>query len=180
MQTLEQSYKRAAEHYRLAYLLTGEEAASGEVTLAALGLPDDTNSFFSTWMLDWSRRIVIAKALAAIRVDLAASARGIASTRVEDAVLPPRTWALRDGTTPVQLERALLAIDVFPRCALLLAYFEAVPLPDAAILLDSAPELVRKAQIIGLRDLTRNLAVVQGWKSTPSLPYVLKTEMQHV
>src|SRR3954463_10058756 len=122
MQTLEQSYKRAAEHYRLAHLLTGEETASGEVTLAALDLADDTNSFFSTWMLDWSRRIVIAKALAAIRVDLAASARGIASTRVEDAVLPPRTWALRDGTTPAQLERALLAIDVFPRCALLLAY----------------------------------------------------------
>jgi hypothetical protein len=36
---------------------------------------------------------------------------------------------------------------------------------DAAILLGSEPELVRKALAAGARDLTINVARMQGWKS---------------
>jgi len=176
MQTLEQSNDRATNLYWLAFLLTGHRGLSVDVTLEALVLPDDANPFFSTWMLAWSRRVFIAKALAEIR-ELAASARQTASERAEKAALPPRNWTLDRGTTKLQLESALLAIDVFPRCALLLSVFEGMSLEDVAILLDADTELVRKAQTIGLRELTRNLARKQGWTSTAT--NLDTSEMRH-
>jgi len=181
MQTLELEHanKSAAEIYWLVFLLTGHRAQGLDVTLEALGFQDGTNLFFSAWMVAWSRRVVIAKALSAVRDELAASARRTAFRRAEKAGLPPRNWALDRETTRAQLESALLAIDVFPRCALLLTVFEGESLEDAAILLDGSRDVVRKAQIIGLRELTRNLARMQGWTSTATRPYVLTTEMQH-
>ena len=56
------------------------------------------------------------------------------------------------------MERALLAIDIFPRCALLLSLFENFPLEDAATLLNEDPKLVAAARTIGLVELVRNLA----------------------
>src|SRR6266852_2292190 len=115
----------------------------------AAGFPDDANPFFSAWMVAWSRRVFIAKALATIRNELAASARRTASKGAEKIALPPRNWTLDRDTTKVQLESALLTIDVFPRCALVLSVFEGVSLEDVALLLDSERDLVRKAQMIG-------------------------------
>ena len=196
MQTLEQANKRVADprfagpskdpndpdgfrFYWLAYLLTGNQGLSVDVTLEALDFPDDVNPFFSAWMLAWSRRVFIAKALAAIRGELAASARRTASKRAEKAALPARNWTLDRDTPKVQLDSALLAIDVFPRCALLLSVFEGMSLDDVAILLDGERDLVRKAQMIGLRELTRNLARMQGWTSTATKSNVITSEMQH-
>src|ERR1700704_5801722 len=116
MQTLEQPNERATDLYWLAFLLTGHRGLSVDVTLEALVLPEDDNPYFSAWMLAWSRRGFIAKVLAAIRGELAASARETPSERAEEPALPPRNWTLDRGTTKVQLESALLAIDVFPRC----------------------------------------------------------------
>jgi DNA-directed RNA polymerase specialized sigma24 family protein len=82
-------------------------------------------------------------------------------------------------TTTVDLERALLAIDVFPRAALLLSIFEGVPVADAAILLDAEPQLVRKAQAIGLMELTSRLARMQGWTSAARNPLVVPGETQY-
>jgi hypothetical protein len=56
------------------------------------------------------------------------------------------------------LERALLAIDAFPRCVLLLLMFEGHSIDDAMVLLDADRELVHKAQVFALQELTRNLA----------------------
>jgi DNA-directed RNA polymerase specialized sigma24 family protein len=179
MQTLEQAGKRVADLYWLAFLLTGHRRLSVDVTLEAVAFPDEANSFFSAWMLAWSRRVFMAKALAAIRDELARSARRTASKLVEKAALPPRNWTLDRDTTKVELERALLAIDAFPRCALLLSVFEGLSLEDVAILLDSERNLVRKARMIGLRDLTRNLARIQGWTSTTIKPSIVTSEMQH-
>jgi DNA-directed RNA polymerase specialized sigma24 family protein len=182
MQTLEQANKRAADLYWLAYLITGHRGLSVDVTLEALEapvVPDDANPFFSAWMLAWSRRVFIAKALAAISDQLAQSARRTASRRAEKAALPPRNWTLDQDTTKVQLERALLGIDVFPRCALVLSVFEGVSLEDVAILLDSERDLVRKAQMIGLRELTRNLAGMQGWTFTATKSHIVTSEMLH-
>jgi hypothetical protein len=83
-------------------------------------------------------------------------------------------------TTKVQLESALLAIDVFPRCALLLSVFEGMSLEDVGILLNSERDLVRTAQMIGLLELTRNLARLHGWTSTATKSDVVTSEMQHV
>jgi len=165
--------------YWLAFLLTGNPGLSVDVTLEAVASRDDANPFFSAWMLAWSRRVFIAKALAGIRGELARSARRTASRRAEKAVLPPRNWTLDQDTMKVQLESALLAIDVFPRCALLLSVFERMSLEDVAILLNSEPDLVRKAQMIGLRELTRNLAWKQGWTPTDTKSYIVTSEMEH-
>ena len=196
MQTLEQANNRVADSrfavpskdpndsngfrlYWLAFLLTGHRGLSADVTLEAIAFPDDANPFFSAWMLAWSRRVFIAKALAGIRDELARSARRTASKDAEKAALPPRNWSLDGDTTKAQLENALLAIDVFPRCALLLSVFEGVTLEDVAILLNSERDLVQKAQTIGLRELTRNLARKRGWTSTVTEPYAVTCEMQH-
>ena len=187
MQTLEQANERVADTrfagpsriYWLAFLLTGHHGISVDMTLEALPLPEDSNPFFSNWMVAWSRRVFIAKALAAIRNELAASARRTASEGAEKGALPPRNWTVGRDTTKVQLENALLAIDLFPRCALLLSVFEGMSLEDVAILLDSELDLVRKAQMVGLRELTRNIARIQGWASTATKSYVMTNEMQH-
>ena len=157
--TPQQAKNRAAALYRLAFLLTGDRARSLDVALETIDSSDCPNSFFSDWLLAWSQRLVIAKALAGMRDDLAASARRTATVSTEKFALPPRDKLLdpdADGTER-QVETALLAIDVFPRSALLLTMFEGMSAEDAAILLDADRDLVRKARIVGLQELTRNL-----------------------
>jgi len=180
MQTLDQANRRAEDLCWLAFLLTRDRGLSVDVTLEAVSVPGDAAPFFSFWMVAWSRRVFIAKVLAAIRIELASSARRTASQRAEKAELPPRNWTLGRDTTKAQLESALLAIDMFPRCALLLSIFEGVSLNDVAILLNVEPGLVRKALMIGLRELTRNLARIQGWTSTRTKRHEVTNEMQHV
>jgi len=180
MQTLEQANKRVANLYWLAFLLTGRPGLSVDVTLESVASQDDANPFFSAWMLGWSRRVFIAKTLAGIRNELARSARRTASKRADRVALPPRNWTLDRDTTKVQLESALLAIDVFPRCALLLSVFERMSLEDVGILLNSERDLVRTAQMIGFLELTRNLARLRGWTSAATKPSVVTSEMQHV
>jgi DNA-directed RNA polymerase specialized sigma24 family protein len=67
-------------------------------------------------------------------------------------------WSLPASTTKTQIEQALLAVDLFPRAAVLLSIFEGMSIADAATILDADVTLVRKAQAIGLRELTNNLA----------------------
>jgi DNA-directed RNA polymerase specialized sigma24 family protein len=160
-----QAKQGAADLHWLASLLTGCSETAVDVTRQAIALGDDPNAFFSTWMLAGTRRLVISKALTPVREDLAASARRTELPRAERSALPPRSWVLAQDTTKSDLERALLSIDVFPRAAVLLLIFEAVPLKDAAILLAADPDLVRKAQVAGVQELTVNLARMQGWKS---------------
>jgi DNA-directed RNA polymerase specialized sigma24 family protein len=177
MQALGQPDRHATELYRLAYLLTGDGETSLDVTLDAI--EDSDSSFFSQWMLAWSRRVVIAKALVAVRRELAASAKRTALTRADKRRLAPAGWTLSHTANAADLDRALLEIDIFPRCALLLSVFERVPLPDAAILLDSTPALVESARNIGLRELTANLAPARRQTSNAAGFAVIKGEMQH-
>jgi hypothetical protein len=179
MQELEQMHDRAAGHCRLAWLLTGEREVSVNATLEALDAASDPNWSFAEWMSAWSRRLVIAEVLTAIRAKLAESARRTASLRLRDRELPlgvARPW---NGTSAIQLERALLAIDVFPRCALVLTVFEGISVGDAAVLLDATVELVRKARTFGLAQLMDNLGRVQARTSDDRLPFVMKTAVQH-
>lgn len=184
MQTLAKADKGAAlagplQAYWLAYLLTGQRGLSFDVTSESLAAPDDANPFFSTWMLAWSRRVFIAKALSAVRDELTESAQRTISRRADKGALPPREWGLARDTTKLQLESALLAIDVFPRCVLLLSIFEGVQAQDVAILLDVELNLIWKAQTLGLRELTLNLAGLQGWTSMDDKSYVRTSEASH-
>jgi DNA-directed RNA polymerase specialized sigma24 family protein len=180
MKTWEQAKQSAVSLHWLATLLTGSGEIAADVTAEAIAASDDPDAVFSAWMRAWSRRLVIARALTTVREDLAASARRMALRRTEKFALPPRSWVLDPGTTKSDLERALLSIDVFPRAAALLLVFERVPLRDAAILLDAEPDLVRKAQAAGVRELTNNLARMQGWKPAAANSNQLTNEWDHV
>lgn len=147
-----------ANLYWLAFLLTGQREASIDIAVEALESPDG-NAFFSAWILAWARKVVIAKALAMIRQELAASANRLQAQRTRCRIAAHRHWALEADATKVQIEAALLAIDAFPRCALLLSVFEGLSIDDATVLLDGDRDLVRKAQAWAIQELTRNLAV---------------------
>jgi DNA-directed RNA polymerase specialized sigma24 family protein len=148
----------AAHLYWLAFLLTELQDLSIDIASDAVVPEDDASPFFADWMRGWQRRLVIGRALTAIHDELADSARRTQQAGGGSAS-PPRNWSLSPGTTKADLEQALLSIDLFPRAALLLLVFEGMHMPDAVILLDADPALIRKAQAIGLRELTANLAV---------------------
>jgi DNA-directed RNA polymerase specialized sigma24 family protein len=149
------------DFFWLIRLLTASRARACDLTVESSALEGDAGAYFSTWMRAWSRRVAIAKALAVIRHDLKASARRTKSMRFTEAPVLAPEWTLHPDTAKTDLERALLSIDVFPRAALLLSVFEETAIPDAAVLLDANPELVKKAQAVGLRQLTSNLARMQ-------------------
>ena len=136
----------AVDLHWLATVLTGCPETAVDVTVQVTDSAGDEKVFFSNWMSAWARRLVIAKALAAVARELAASACRTALKGEEHSALPPRSWVLDEGTTKSDLEHALLSMDLFPRAAVLLLLFEGVPLEDAAVLLDAEPQLVRKAR----------------------------------
>ena len=179
MKTWVQAKQNAVNLHWLATILTGSGAIAADVSAEAIAASDDPDAVFSAWMRAWSRRLVIARALTTVREDLAASARRMALRRTERSALPPRSWVLDPGTTKSDLERALLSIDAFPRASVLLLVFERVPLRDAAILLDAEPDLVCKAQAAGVRELTINLARMQGWKPAAADSNQLTNEWDH-
>jgi DNA-directed RNA polymerase specialized sigma24 family protein len=158
MPSLDSTSQQAANLYWLAFLLTGNRQAGADAATESLE-SSPANPFFLTWMLAWSRKVVIAKALAAIRQELAASAERVAAVRSpRSAAYLPANWTLPGSASKMELERALLAIDAFPRCVLLLLLFEGLSMEDATVLLDADRELIRKAQVFAIQELTRNLA----------------------
>jgi hypothetical protein len=172
---MNRAIQRTANLHWLAFLLTGERETSIQIAEEAVEVDDGANAFFSKWLAGWSRRVAIAGATTAIRKELAESAHRVESMSVETRALSGRGWVLDESTTKLELERALLMIDVFPRAAVLLLIFERMAPVDAAVLLDASDSLVRKGQAIGVRELTVNLAHLQGWRSSKAL----ELELQH-
>lgn len=154
--------KHAADLYWLAFLLTERQDVSIDIAADTAVSGDDASPFFAEWMRGWQRRLVIGRALTAIHDELADSAHRTQLARVNSLAAgwatPQRNWSLSPNTTRADLQQALLAIDLFPRAALLLLVFEGIRMADAAILLDANPALIHKAQAIGLSELTANLA----------------------
>lgn len=167
---------RAASQYRLAWLLTGEREASVDATLNALEAGPDPHASFAEWMSAWSRRLMIARVLTGIRGKLAQSARRTASIKVR---CPEYAALVGRETTAIQLERALLAVDLFPRCALVLTHFERISVEDAAILLDATTSLVRKARTVGWMQLVDHLLRPAVRTSVRYQPFVITTGVQH-
>jgi DNA-directed RNA polymerase specialized sigma24 family protein len=154
--------KDAADLYWLAFLLTERQDLSIDSAADTAVSDDDASPFFAGWMRGWQRRLVIGRALSEIHDKLADSVRRAQLARVDcsasGSAAPQRNWSLSPDTTKADLQQALLSIDLFPRAVLLLLVFEGIRMADAAVLLDAEPALIRKAQAIGLRELTRNLA----------------------
>ena len=102
----------------------------------------------------WARKLIVLSAVSEIRPQLRAS---MLRTPARDYFAPPLELG-RQIITKRDLERALLAIDVFPRCALLLTVFEGWSLGDTAVVLGAEWESVRAAQIEGEIELAGNKA----------------------
>jgi DNA-directed RNA polymerase specialized sigma24 family protein len=158
--------KGAADLYWLAFLLTGRQDLSVEIASDTAVSADYSSPFFSDWMRGWQRRLVIGRALTAIHDELADSARrtqlarvhGLGGGLARGSAALQSNWSVSPDMARADLEEALLSIDLFPRAALLLLVFEGIRMADAATLLNADPTLIRKAQAIGLRELTANLA----------------------
>src|SRR5208282_5147637 len=114
-------FEQAADLHWLAYLLTGRRDLSIEIAVDAVVSQNEATPYFASWMSGWSRRVVLSKALAAIRDEVAESARRtkLATLNRWDAVAPSG-WSLNPGARKAEIEEALLGIDMFPRVAVLL------------------------------------------------------------
>jgi len=159
--TSEDGSRQAADLNWLAFLITGQRDVSIDIAADTVTAQYGGGSLFNDWMRAWSRRIVITKALAAVRVELQESVR---RTRLGRLKSPPALgeWSLGPHATKAEIEEALLAIDIFPRTVVVLCLFEGIRIADAAIVLDADTTLVRKAQAIGVRQLVTNLAHGSG------------------
>jgi hypothetical protein len=154
MQPLEQARKQALRLYRLAFLLTGQAKVSADATIEAITLANDGESS-SAKQPETERKMVIKRALAAVGPELRVSSGRQPYRKADDlgahVILPS------SGLTWTQLERALLGIAAFPRCALVLRVLEGMSLSETAALLEVDAERIREAQVAALRVLTRSL-----------------------
>jgi DNA-directed RNA polymerase specialized sigma24 family protein len=80
------------------------------------------------------------------------------ATKSELAGLARAASVDRAGFTKQELEDALLAMDVFVRCAVILTVFEGLPVQEAAGLLSADENTVKSAQARGVTEMTWRLA----------------------
>jgi DNA-directed RNA polymerase specialized sigma24 family protein len=163
----------AAELHWLAYLFTGSHDRGVRAFAKALDFEDYATPAMGDLMPSWSRHRVINASLETIRPQLRESAW---RTRLAEDPDPATLGALRPAaelTTP-ELERAVLAIDAFPRCALLLTVFEKLSLEDAALLMDADEALVRKARNQGLLELLEIVAGGRGLRRVRTARFKLR------
>ena len=178
-----------SEYYWLAFLLTGDRERSVRAFTNALDLWDETNPVFREFMVSWPRRLIIAAALATTDAELRESMLRTEGLQDRDFAKPdglPSNIRVGARTSGSELERAILAIDMFPRCALLLTVFEGLPIEDVASLLNADEALVRTAQARGSIELTHQLALGRGWdpragySSNPGLGASAAQSHQHL
>jgi len=109
----------------------------------------------------WSRKIFIAKVLGAVTPRMNAS----------PWLRPAKNLSLHclDTFDKPELEQALLAIDQFPRCALLLTVFEKLSIEDTATLLNADVKLVKAGRAAALAQLASLLNQGRDGAPAPAL-----------
>jgi hypothetical protein len=152
--------KNSSELYSLAFLLTGNADRSVEAFNRALD-GDEENPGFGEFMTAWARKLIIVEALGTIRTELRASRQRVARA-ADDEITSDVKWKPRPYIGREEFEEAVIAIDAFPRCAMLLTIFEGMSIQAASVLLNVNEALTRKAQQIGIVQLTRHLAGDDG------------------
>jgi len=153
-----ESARPVLDLYWLGYVLTGDPELSADAVVETLDLDDAGNQSFGHFMLAWSRKIFIDKVLQRVAGELRASQVRNSGRRFEDMPGIAAGWTLDPETDKARLESALLSIDIFRRCVLVLTVLEGLSLDDAAILLNADRELVADEKAIGLKELVRRLA----------------------
>jgi hypothetical protein len=149
-----------SELYSLAFLLTGNADRSVYAFRRALD-SEDESPVFGKFMNAWARKLIIAEALGTIQPELRASRQRVVRASEEEIACDPK-WKRRPYVSREEFEEAVVAIDAFPRCAMLLTIFEGMSIQTAATLLNEDKALTLKAQRIGIVQLTRNLAGNDG------------------
>jgi len=141
MNILEQ---QSFELFSLAFLLTGDTERSVVAFDRALDHDETENA----------RELVIGEALGTMRTELRTSRQRTAARGEEfhEAKLQTRPEIAQE-----EFEEAVISIDAFPRCAMLLTIFEGMSIRAASALLNADEALTRVAQRIGIVELTRNL-----------------------
>ncbi len=138
--------EQSSELFSLAFLLTGDTDRSVEAFDRALDYDDPENP----------RDVIIGEALGTMATELRKSRQRTA----ERAEEPPDTGEklqARPRIAREEFEEAVISIDAFPRCAMLLTIFEGMSIRAASALLHADEALTRVAQRIGIIELTRNL-----------------------
>ena len=161
METFE---KNSSELYWLAYLLTGNSDQGVQVFDRALDFDEEENPVFGGFMSAWARKLIIVEALGTIEKDLRSSVQRVARTAGDD-MMGNSKWSRRPYIEKEEFEEAVIGIDTFPRCAMLLTIFEGMSIKTASVLLNASEALTRAAQRIGIVQLTRTLAGDRGWDS---------------
>lgn len=162
----------AVDLYRVCFILTGQQDLSMEI--AADGVTEDyRNGLSREWMRGCSRKVVLAKALKAVRQELVESARRTEIARDEEPNLL-RALAANEDITTTDIEEALFDIDLFPRAVLVLLVFEKIGIADAVTMLEADAGLIRKAQVIGLRGFTENVVLKKRAPSSVDTPETIK------
>jgi DNA-directed RNA polymerase specialized sigma24 family protein len=149
-----------AELYWLAFLLTGDRERSIQAFTGALNSETPAPAL-QKFMLSWARRLVIVAALGTIRRQLRESAlRTLPATKGDVAELARLASADLGRLTKQELEEALLEMDAFSRCVVVLAILEKLPVKEVADLLGADEGAVKAAQARGVTEMTWRLAGV--------------------
>jgi|SRR5579872_3189734 len=172
-------HQGAADLYWLALLITGDTHASIDLAAGALAFQHSNGALFSDPTSVGARRLLIGEALSTIKRDLTESARRVARRRWQDPDFTANAGDLPRDMTKADLERVLLAMDILPRCVLLVCIFEGLAQNEAAALMDVEPGLIAKAQAIGLCDLTRSIRHSQPRSAHDVPSYSLAQEFAH-
>lgn len=146
-----------SELYRLAFVLTGDRERSIQAFTGALNSDDDPPGF-QKFMLSWAKRLVIVAALGTMRRQIRES---ILQTRLafrDDGVIAGHVQPVDlERLTSRELEEALLDLDTFPRCAVILTLLERLPIEEVAVLLATDKRMVKAAQAQGAAELACRL-----------------------
>ena len=166
---LEDFEKNSTELYQLAFLLTGNSDRGIQAFNSALDFDEeDANPVFGGFMNQWARKLIVVEALGTIEKELRASKQRVARIAASE-VSGDAKWKRRADIDREEFEQAVLSIDAFPRCAMLLTIFEGMSIADASVLLHAPESLTGAAQRIGVVQLTRNLTAGGGRDPFPGL-----------
>jgi hypothetical protein len=151
-QDLMETFERdSSELYWLAYLFTGNSDRGVQAFDRAL---DFENAVFGGFMKAWARKLIIVEALGTMEKELRTSIQRTARSAGAER---PAKWTRPPEVNKERFEQAVITIEAFPRCAMLLTIFEGMPVSAASVLLNTSEALTRRAQGIGIVQLTRNL-----------------------
>jgi hypothetical protein len=165
---IENFEQKSSELYRLAYLLTGNSDRGVEAFSRALDFEEEKNPVFGGFMNAWARKLVAVEALGTMEKELRASKQRAART-AGDETAGKAVWKRRAEISQEEFEEAVIAIDAFPRCAMLLTIFEGMSIEAAAVLLHADESLTAAAQRMGIVQLTSKLAGGGGRDPFPGL-----------